>query len=232
VSSLTGEENLPAAEAGIKPGDKIASIDGLHLHSVPALLAYLRYTAGKPASLVIDRNGAALPISVTPFLGDGGDGTKYYQLGFHPVQPPVRVERLPLGKAMVASWKFNKKNSLLIVEVLKRLFTRQVSVKSLQSPIGIGQDIHEAAQMPGWMPLIQLISVISLNLGIFNLMPIPILDGGMILFLLIETIMRRDVNQQVKERIYQVAFVCILAFFAFVIFNDLTRLNLFTKLKP
>ena len=61
---------------------------------------------------------------------------------------------------------------------------------------------------------------------------IPILDGGMILFLLIETIMRRDVNQQVKERIYQVAFVCILAFFAFVIFNDLTRLNLFTKLKP
>jgi regulator of sigma E protease len=232
VSSLTGEENLAAAQAGIKPGDKIASIDGLHLHSVPALLAYLRYTAGKSVSLVIDRNGAALPISVTPFLGDGGDGTKYYQLGFHPVQPPVRVERLPLGKAMAASWKFNKKNSLLIVEVLKRLFTRQVSVKSLQSPIGIGQDIHEAAQMPGWMPLIQLISAISLNLGIFNLLPIPILDGGMILFLFIETIMRRDVNQQIKERIYQVAFVCILAFFAFVIFNDLTRLNLFTKLKP
>ena len=133
---------------------------------------------------------------------------------------------------MAASWQFNKKNSLLIVEVLKRLFTRQVSVKSLQSPIGIGQDIHQAAQMPGWMPLIQLVSAISLNLGIFNLLPIPILDGGMILFLLIETIMRRDVNQQVKERIYQVAFVCILAFFAFVIFNDLTRLNLFTKLKP
>jgi regulator of sigma E protease len=232
VSSLAGEENLPAAQAGIKPGDQIESIDGIRLHSVPALLAYLRNTSGKPVSLVIDRNGANIPVNVTPFMGDGGDGTKYYQLGFHPVQPPVRVERLPLGKAMAASWKFNKKNSLLIVEVLKRLFTRQVSVKSLQSPIGIGQDIHEAAQMPGWMPLIQLISAISLNLGIFNLLPIPILDGGMILFLLIESIMRRDVNQQVKERIYQVAFVCILAFFAFVIFNDLTRLNLFTKLKP
>ena len=98
--------------------------------------------------------------------------------------------------------------------------------------LGIGQDIDQAAQMPGWMPLIRLMSAISLNLGIFNLLPIPILDGGMILFLLIETIMRRDVNQQIKERIYQVAFVCILAFFAFVIFNDLTRLNLFTKLKP
>jgi regulator of sigma E protease len=86
--------------------------------------------------------------------------------------------------------------------------------------------------MPGWTPLIGTMSLISINLGILNLMPIPILDGGMILFLLIETIMRRDVNQQIKERIYQVAFVCILAFFAFVIFNDLTRLNLFTKLKP
>jgi len=237
VNSL--EPSMPAARAGLHPKDKILSIDGLQFHSVLALLSYLQDQAGKPANLTVQRtlaNGTTqtLPIQITPELAEtpGGPKDKDYRLGFVAVLPPVRVERLPLGKAMVASWKFNKKNSLLIVEVLKRLFTRQVSVKSLQSPIGIGQDIHQAAQMPGWMPLIQLISAISLNLGIFNLMPIPILDGGMILFLLIETIMRRDVNQQVKERIYQVAFVCILAFFAFVIFNDLTRLNLFTKLKP
>ena len=235
VNSL--ESNMPAAHAGLQPSDKILSIDGLQLHSVPALLSYLQDQAGKTANLVVQRTGTngatqAIPIQVTPELADTPGGPKKYRLGFAPVPPPVRVERLPLGKAMAASWQFNKKNSLLIVEVLKRLFTRQVSVKSLQSPIGIGQDIHQAAQMPGWMPLIQLVSAISLNLGIFNLLPIPILDGGMILFLLIETIMRRDVNQQIKERIYQVAFVCILAFFAFVIFNDLTRLNLFTKLKP
>jgi regulator of sigma E protease len=236
VNSL--EPTMPAARAGLKPNDKILSIDGLQLHSVPALLGYLQDQAGKPASLTVQRttNGAAetLPIQITPELADtpGAPKDKAYRLGFSYLPPPVRVERLPLSKAMAASWKFNKKNSLLIVEVLRRLFTRQVSVKSLQSPIGIGQDIHQAAQMPGWMPLIQLVSAISLNLGIFNLLPIPILDGGMILFLLIETIMRRDVNQQIKERIYQVAFVCILAFFAFVIFNDLTRLNLFTKLKP
>jgi regulator of sigma E protease len=230
VASL--QPDMPAIRAGLKPGDKILTIDGLQLHSVAALLAYLQDQAGKLANLTILRNGAVLPLQITPQLADVGDGTKDYRLGFSYLPPPVRVERLPLGKAMAASWQFNKKNSLLIVEVLKRLFTRQVSVKSLQSPIGIGQDIHQAAQMPGWMPLIRLMSAISLNLGIFNLLPIPILDGGMILFLLIETIMRRDVNQQIKERIYQVAFVCILAFFAFVIFNDLTRLNLFTKLKP
>jgi regulator of sigma E protease len=235
VASL--EPNMPAIHAGLKPGDRIVSIDGLSLHFVPAILAYLQDQAGKTASLAVlrtqpDGTTKTLSIPITPERADIGDGTKDYRLGFSAVPPPVKVERLPLGKAMAASWQFNKKGSLLIVEVLERLFTRQVSVKSLQSPIGIGQQIHEAAQMPGWMPLIGLVSYISLNLGIFNLLPIPILDGGMILFLIIETIMRRDVNQQLKERLYQIAFVCILAFFAFVIFNDLTRLNLFSKLKP
>jgi len=235
VASL--EPNMPAIHAGLKPGDKILSIDGLSLHFVPAILSYLQDQAGKTATLSVlrtepDGTSKTISIPITPERADVGDGTKDYRLGFSAVPPPVRVERLPFDKAIAASWKFNKKNSLLIVEVLKRLFTRQVSVKSLQSPIGIGQDIHQAAQMPGWMPLIQLVSAISLNLGIFNLLPIPILDGGMILFLLIETIMRRDVNQQLKERLYQVAFVCILAFFAFVIFNDITKLSFFNKLKP
>jgi regulator of sigma E protease len=230
VNSL--ESTMPAARAGLEPRDKILTIDGLQFHSVPAILAYLQDQAGKAANLTVLRNSTTLPLQITPQLTDMGDGTKDYRLGFGYLPPPVKVERLPLSKAIAASWRFNKKNSQLIIEVIQRLFTRQVSVKQLQSPIGIGQAIHQAVQMPGWMPLIQTMSIISLNLGILNLMPVPILDGGLILFLLIEAIMRRDVNQQVKERIYQVAFVCILAFFAFVIFNDLTRLNLFTKLKP
>ena len=231
VKSLAGEENLPAARAGMQPGDQIESIDGLHLHSVAALLAYLQDTAGKPVSLVVLRNGGPIPIHLTPVLGDAGDGTRYFQLGFKPLQPPAKVERLPFNQAVVASWKFNKKAALLIGEVLHRMFTRQVSVRSLSGPIGIGSQIHEAVGMPGWMPLIGMMAYISLNLGIFNLLPIPILDGGMILFLLIESIMRRDVNQQIKERVYQVAFVCLVVFAAFVIFNDITKLSFFTKMK-
>ena len=230
VNSL--EASMPAAHAGLKVGDKIVSIDGNQLHSVAAILTYLQDQAGKTANLIVSRNGANVSLQITPQFTDIGDGTKGYRLGFGYLRPPVKVERLPFGQAFAESVKFNKKGSLFIVEVLKRLFTHQVSVKSLQSPIGIGQQIHEAYEQPGWTPLIGTMSLISLNLGIFNLLPIPILDGGMILFLIIETIMRRDVNQQIKERIYQVAFVCILAFFAFVIFNDLTRLNLFSKLKP
>ncbi|HMH13343.1 MAG TPA: RIP metalloprotease RseP [Edaphobacter sp.] len=230
VESL--EPNMPAIRAGLQPKDLIASIDGLQLHSVPALLSYLQDRAGKPASLNILRNGQTIPMHITPELADRGDGVKDFRLGFKYVQPPVKVERLPLGKAVAASWDFNKKGSLLIVEVLKRMFTRQVSVRSLSGPIGIGQQIHQAVAMPGWMPIVGLMAYISLNLGIFNLLPIPILDGGMILFLLVETIMGRDLNQQLKERIYQVAFVCILVFAVMVIFNDLSKLSLFTKLKP
>ena len=230
VDSL--EPGMPAARAGLQPGDQIATIDGLQLHSVPALLAHLQDQAGKPASLTVLRNGATLPVTITPELADAGDGTRTYRLGFHPVQPPVKVERLPFGKAVVSAWEFNKKAALLIFEVLHRMFTRQVSVKSLSGPIGIGSQIHQAAQMPGWMPIISLMAYISINLGIFNLLPIPILDGGMIVFLLIESVIRRDLDQTLKERVYQVAFVCIILFAAFVIFNDLTKLNLFNHLKP
>lgn len=230
VDSL--EADMPAIQAGLKPGDKILSIDGHALHYVPALLAYLQDRGGKPATLLIQRDGKTFPVQLTPKMADMGDGTKDYRLGFNALLPPIKVDRLPFGKAAVASWKFNKKASLLIVEVLKRMFTRQVSVRSLSGPIGIGQQVHQAVEMPGWTPIIGLMAYISINLGIFNLLPIPILDGGMILFLIIESIIRRDINQNLKERVYQVAFVCIILFAAFVIFNDITKLSIFTKVKP
>jgi len=230
VSEL--EPNMPAARAGLQPKDQIATIDGLTLHSVPALLAYLQDQAGKPASLNIIRNNQTIPVKLTPELAKSSDGNDRYRLGFLPVQPPVKVEKLPLVPAMAASWAFNVKSSSLIVEVLKGMFTRHVSVRSLSGPIGIGQQVHQAVEMPGWMPIIGLMAYISLNLAIFNLLPFPILDGGMITMLAIETVIRRDINQGIKERITQVAIVCLLVFGVMVIFNDLSKLSLFSKLKP
>ncbi len=226
------EPTMPAARAGLQPKDQIAAIDGLQLHSVPALLAYLQDQAGKPASLNVLRGTPSpqtLNVQITPEFDKANDR---YRLGFLPYQPPVKVEKLPLGKAMAASWAFNLKSSSLILEVVKGMFTRHVSVRSLSGPIGIGQQVHQAVEMPGWMPLAGLMAYISLNLGIFNLLPFPILDGGMITFLGIESIIRRDINQQVKERVYQVAFVCLLIFGVLVIFNDLSKLAFFSKLRP
>ena len=213
----------PAQRAGLQSKDMIAGIDGLRLHSLPSLLDYLQDQAGKPAQIDIVRGGQAMQKALTPEMTDL-QGIKAYRIGISITQPPVVVEKLALGKAFGESWTFFTKNSLLIRDVLKGMFTHHVSVKQLSGPIGIGQQVHEAFQTPGWSRLIELMAGISINLGIFNLLPIPILDGGMILFLAIEALFRRDINQIAKERIYQVAFVCLLCFAAFVIFNDLTKL--------
>jgi regulator of sigma E protease len=220
----------PADRAGLRPGDEIVSIDALQIHSVPALLAYMQDQKGKLAVLRVLRDGRMFAVGVTPELTDVED-VKAYRLGFQPVSPPVRVEQLSFSKSVAAAWVFTGKSSLLIVNVIKGMFERHISVRSLAGPIGIGQIVHEAAQMPGWMPLIGTMASISINLAMFNLLPLPILDGGMIFFLLIESIMGRDFPMHIKERVYQVAFVCLVLFAAVVIFNDITKLPIFTKLR-
>jgi len=220
----------PSDRAGLKPGDQIVSVDGLTIRSIPALLAYLQDQKGKPAVLSLLRDGQSMSLVIKPEMSDSGDGTQAYHLGFRAVDPPSRVEKLSLPKAVSASWDFNEKNSLLVVDVLKGMFERHISVKSLSGPIGIGEVVHEAASA-GWMPLVGTMAMISINLGMFNLLPFPILDGGMIFLLLIESLFRRDLPMPVKERIYQVAFVCIVLFAAMVIFNDITKLPFFAHMK-
>ena len=220
----------PSDRAGLKPGDQIVSVDGLTIRSIPALLAYLQDQKGKPDVLSLLRNGQSMTLVVTPEMSDSGDGTQAYHLGFRAFDPPSKVEKLPFPKAVSASLDFNKKNSLLVVDVLKGMFERHISVKSLSGPIGIGEVVHEAAEA-GWMPLVGTMAMISINLGMFNLLPFPILDGGMIFLLLIESAFRRDLPMPIKERIYQVAFVCIVLFAAMVIFNDITKLPFFAHLK-
>jgi len=90
----------------------------------------------------------------------------------------------------------------------------------------------DAAESKGWYQKIGLAGMISINLGILNLFPFPILDGGMIFILLIESTIRREINIEVKERIYQAAFVVLMAFFAVVLYNDVARLPIFTHIKP
>jgi len=231
VEVLQLESGMPAAAAGMQPKDQIVSINGIAVHSVPALLAYLQDQNGQPATLNILRGGVPVIIHITPEISDSGDGVKQYRLGFHPLPTPKNIQKLSLGAAVSASLKDNWHDSMMIVTVLHHMFGGKVSVKSLSGPIGIGQEIGLAVKL-GWWTLLQLMAAISLNLGIFNLLPFPILDGGMILFLLVETIIRRDVNQVWKERINQAAFVVLILFAAFVIFNDISKLTPFAKLKP
>jgi regulator of sigma E protease len=226
------EPGMPAANAGLKANDVIALVDGHRFTYVGSMLAYLQQTAGHPVDLTIQRGSETLNLVVQPALADDGTGHDGYRLGFLPKPPPYTVEQLGLPEAARRSAVFNLHSSGYIVEVLHKLFTRRAAVQNLSGPIGIARETGEAISMPGWQPIIGLMALISLNLGIFNLLPIPILDGGMILLLLVEGALRRDLNQEFKERIYQVAFVVLILFAAFVMFNDVTKLPIFSKLKP
>jgi regulator of sigma E protease len=226
------EPGMPAAKAGLQAGDQILSVDGLSLHSVDAMLAFLQQGGGHPIHLTALRNGQNLQIELQPIMADAGNGKKLYRIGFAPNLPPFKIQQLPLPEALHQSVHFNLRYSGLILEVLQRMVTRRFAVQDLSGPIGIARETGLAVQQPGWQPIIGLMSIISLNLGIFNLLPIPILDGGVIVLLLIEGVMRRDLNQEFKERIYQAAFVVLLIFAAFVMFNDISKLQVFTKLKP
>jgi regulator of sigma E protease len=224
--------DMPLARAGVQKGDRLLAINGVTLHSTTSVMAYLQQNGNKPVDLTVGRGGQTLHLSLTPVLGDDGTGRIGYRLGFRPEPPPFTVEQLPLPEAARRSVAFNEQNSGYIVEVLRKLFSRHSNVKQLSGPIGIARVTGEAITMPGWQPIIGEMALISLNLGIFNLLPFPILDGGMILLLLIEGLMRRDLNQQFKERIYQVAFVVLVLFAVFVMFNDVSKLNIFSKVRP
>ena len=226
----TVSAGTPAAAAGIQQGDTFLSIDGHSFHSTPTIISYLQYRKGAPLTIALDRAGKQSTLTVQPRLEPTADGSAW-RIGFGPIPPPTRIEQMPIGKAFVASAKFNRDNSLLILEVLKRLFTHKMSVSTLSGPVGIAQQTGMAAETPGWEAKFRVMAAISVNLGILNLLPFPILDGGMILFLLIESLIRRDVNIVIKERVYQAAFVLIIVFFVYIMFNDISKLGFFAHAK-
>lgn len=217
------EPNMPAAEAGLKEGDKIVSMDHQPVPSIQSMIQLLQKSKSKPVELGVLRDGQALTFTTTPVLADTADAKeKHYRLGFRNM-PETKVIRLSLPAAFSRSLEDNKRFSVILLELVGKLVQRKISLKTVSGPIGIAQQAGEAAQEKGWLPLLALTAGISLNLGIFNLLPIPIMDGGVILLLFIEGLMRRDISMPIKERIYQAAFVFLVLFAAMVIYNDIAK---------
>jgi len=210
------QPGMPAEKAGLKEGDQILALDGKPLPALAAMVESLEVTKDKPITLTVLRNGQQQTFTVRPVPAD-----KRYRIGIGSLQ--TKVKTLPFGEALQLSLHENRQNALLILELVKKMLQRKMSVQSIEGPIRIGQAAGEAARSKGWTPLMGLTAAISLNLGIFNLLPIPILDGGVILFLLIEGLMRRDISMNIKERVYQFAFVFLVLFAVMVIYNDLKK---------
>jgi regulator of sigma E protease len=219
---LAVEAGMPADKAGIKAGDEILSVNNVPVRSPHGIIGLLQNSGGKPVEIAVLRDGRQSTFNVTP-APEEQDGRKQFKIGVIP-EFQTKVDSLPLKAAFSRSLDENKRNSVLILDLVKKMVKHEVSMKTMSGPIGIARISGRAARQPGWMPLLMVMAIISLNLGIFNLFPIPILDGGLILLLLIEGLIRRDISQTVKERIYQAAFVCLILFAGVVIFNDVMKL--------
>jgi regulator of sigma E protease len=195
------------------------------------MVLYLQQNGNKPVTLSILRNGTPTTLTVTPEKAAGPDGQPRYEIGFNTDPPPSHIERLSLPQAMSKAVSECVKESTLLIDVLRRVVTHRMSARTLSGPVGIARQTGYVVSMPGWSPVMAWTAFISVQLGILNLLPIPILDGGMILFLLIETVMRRDLNETLKERVYQTAFVFFILLMVFVLFNDLSKIPSIARLK-
>jgi regulator of sigma E protease len=215
------EPGMPAEKAGMKLGDEIVSVDGQPIAGLEAMIESLKRTKDKPIQITVMRDGKPLTFTVQPVLSNL-KGDERYRVGV--ASAPMKVSSLPLAAAFRRSVEQNKQGSLLILELVQKMVQRKISIRSIEGPIGIGRAAGQAASRKGWTPLLELTAGISLNLGIFNLLPIPIMDGGVILLLFVESLIRRDINLRIKERIYQAAFVFLVLFAVMVIYNDVVKM--------
>jgi regulator of sigma E protease len=216
----------PAAEAGLRKGDVILAANNEANVSYDRLIELIRTGAGKTLVLQVRRGNTVEIVNVAPreIAGTVMVGSRILPWETHTVNPGlVEAFKLSLQK----NWEWTR----LIAETLAGLFTQETSVKQLMGPVAIA-DLSGAAAKAGWISLFSLMAMISLNLGLLNLMPIPVLDGGHIFILALEGLARRDFSMRVKEKMLLAGFVLLLMLMVTVIYNDLMRIQWIEKLVP
>ena len=206
--------DTPAHRAGLKAGDAVRAVDGEPVSEAQAFVDLVQPLAGEEIVLTVDRRGELLDFPIVPAEVEG-KGQIGVRLGIY--------SPLPLLEAIPASVRFNIDIVKKTGQVLGKLFTRQVSARSTFSgPVEIAVMTTEAA-IRGPKDWVFLVGFLSISIGIMNLLPIPILDGGHITILLAESTIRRDLSVRVKEGFNQVGFVLLMMLMAAVIFWDLSK---------
>lgn len=210
-----------ADKGGLKSGDTIFSIDGKSVKSSADSVGVIRGSDGRPIQFVVGRNGEKLALTISPLRQKAPDGTMTWMIGAT-IESQEGRPREGLIRGAQHAVRETIYETRQIGDVLVGLFNGKVSVHDLAGPVGIVQLSGEAAKS-GPMTLLELTAAISLNLGLLNLLPIPILDGGHVLMLAIEGMLRRDLSLTFKERFVQVGLVFLLSVFAFVMYSDILR---------
>jgi regulator of sigma E protease len=212
------EKGYPAETAGLKVGDEVVAVNGIDLKAAGKGMAdIMQEFTEKTFPITVLRDGQMHDIQISPVIEDGRR-----KIGVLFAPPTVMIKE-SFQQALARSVDKNIEYGTLVLRVLGKLVTRQTSMKAVDGPIGIMRatsDFYDA----GMGPLLMLMAMISMNLGLMNLLPIPILDGGVMLLLIVEFVMGHDLSLAFKERVIQVSFVFLLTFMVFVLYNDVVKL--------
>jgi len=206
--------NTPAERAGFESGDELHSVDGTVIVDFQDFIDYVETHAGVEIRIRVLRRGEELTLPVVPEELDG-KGRIGVGLG--------NYRELPFGEAVIESVKFNIEIVRMSAVLIGKLFSRQISARStLSGPIEIAAISGRAARR-GWKELLYTMGFLSISIGLMNLLPIPVLDGGHISILVVESFLRRDLSMVIKERITQLGFMVLVTLMAVVIFFDLAK---------
>jgi regulator of sigma E protease len=218
----------PAERAGLAAGDRVLRADDKTIDSWNALVAEIRARPGKPLSLLVESRGETKAIEVTPESVAAGDA-RIGRIGAAPFIPPshaekmlVRVQHGPLlsvAKAAAKTWDI----SIFSLKMLGKMLLGEVSWKHLSGPVTIADFAGQSAQM-GWVSYLTFLALISISLGVLNLLPIPLLDGGHLMYYAIEIVKGKPVSERAMELGQRVGLALLLVMMAFAFYNDLNRL--------
>jgi regulator of sigma E protease len=218
----------PAERAGLAPGDRILRAAGKDVETWEALVAAVRASPGVPLRLVVQRDGATRLTEVTPDSVAAGQG-RIGRIGAAPRVPPshadkilIRLQHGPLtslAKGVAKTWDI----SIFSLKMLGRMLIGEISWKHLSGPVTIADFAGQSAQM-GWISYMSFLALISISLGVLNLLPIPLLDGGHLMYYAIEIVKGGPVSERAMELGQRVGLALLLVMMAFAFYNDLNRL--------
>lgn len=219
-------ENSPAQTAGIQPGDIIKQINHKDIESFEEVSLVIKKSQGNPVDILVDRGGDLILLVITPELGTAKNEFEQpeerYMIGisvtgepFHKTLNPIQA----MGYSLEKNWEIVKLTLLSVVKIV----SGSVSSDNLGGPIMIAQMAGEQAKA-GLKNFVFFIALLSINLGILNLFPIPILDGGHLLFFGIEAVIRKPVNERLRGILMQMGMALLVILMVFVFYNDILRL--------
>jgi regulator of sigma E protease len=210
----------PAEETGFKLGDRLLTIGGQDVKSSAQVTEYIRDHPGEQIPITVERDGQTVQLNTPARRIDG-------KLGVN-IGEKYPLQEAGVGSAGKYAYETNLQILSLTAKALGQVFTGQRSVRNtLSGPIGIYKAAESSVESLGWGGVFGMLGFLSLNLGIFNLLPIPVLDGGAIFLLLIEGLLALiglSISAAVRDRIQQVGFVMVLLLMVFVITNDVVKM--------